>query len=607
MLLNKIRSPRDLKKLKKQKLEELVREIRAFLILNVSKTGGHLASNLGVVELTVALHRFLDCPRDQLIWDVGHQCYTHKILTGRRRQFCSLRQKGGLSGFPKREESVYDSFGAGHASTSLSAAIGMAEAFKKHGEKRRVVAVIGDGALTGGMALEALNQVGYLGSKVIIILNDNRMSISENVGALSRYTKRIEKTITYQRVKEEIDELLVMRNSGNGEFLKRISSLKKSLKQVGTPGLLFEKLGVNYIGPVDGHSLSSLEKALKKADKIKGPVLIHARTKKGMGYEPAEKAADHFHGISPFCVKTGELLGKNSSGRTFSDYFGKKLLDLARYDKKIVAITAAMPEGTGVSFMANELQDQFYDVGISEQHAVTFAAGLATQGLKPVVAIYSTFIQRAYDQIIHDVCLQKLPVVFALDRAGLVGEDGPTHHGVFDLSFLRPIPNLTILAPKDGPELERMLEFALKLKAPVVIRYPRGSGEPIAFSSKRESLVKVIKMGRAERILKGRKQVVVSVGSEFEKAMAYALRQKIKPIFFNARFVKPVDPLIIKEIARIKRAIIFEENVTAGGFGSAILEALAKKGIKAEVELKGIAEGFCDQGTREELKKIYLK
>lgn len=626
-MLESIRSPRDLRKLTNAQLDRLAAEIREFLVCHVSQTGGHLASNLGVVELTLALHKYLDCPRDKIIWDVGHQSYVHKIITGRKNGFAKLRQRGGMSGFPRRSESRYDEFGAGHASTSISAAMGIAEAYAKQKKKVRVAAVIGDGAMTGGLALEAINQIGYLQSNVMIVLNDNRMSISENVGALSLYTKRIENTETYQQVRNEINGLLG-ETRGDRDRYARLKSLKKALKEVGTPGLLFEKLGINYFGPVDGHSFAELQKAFAFASEAQGPILIHVRTRKGLGYEPAECAADKFHGVSPFSVETGKAVSC-SNGVSYSQAFGETMVKLAERNKKIVAITAAMPSGTGLADFANRFPEQFYDVGICEEHAVTFAAGLAASGLRPVVAVYSTFLQRAYDQVIHDVCLQNLPVVFAIDRAGLVGEDGPTHHGVFDLSYLRHIPNLTILAPKDTTELSAMLRYALNQKGPIAIRYPRGCDERNLITQKldllrRQSGVRIVlKKPRSSICSKAEvlcepanlsfsshrqdSVVLVAVGSQVLRSIEYALRKKISATIINARSVKPIDNTVFAAIKKAGKVVVFEDNAKAGGFGSAILEGLAQRKIDADIRLVGIRDAFVEHGDVEHLKRLYIK
>jgi 1-deoxy-D-xylulose-5-phosphate synthase len=635
MLLDKIKSPKDLKKLKIKQLNQLALEIRKFLLENVSKTGGHLASNLGVVELTIALHRYLDCPFDKLIFDVGHQAYVHKILTGRRKKFKNLRKKDGISGFPKIDESKFDAFGTGHSSTSISAAMGLREALKNQKSKHKppkVFALIGDGALTSGLALEALNQIGYLKSEVTIILNDNRMSIAENVGALARYTKRIEQTETYKKVKKQIN--YVIKNYKNklstfneAEFseiikhlsqekdklkksltlngdLKKLGILKKTLKKVGSPGLLFEKLGINYIGPIDGHSPNRLLKSLKKAEKLNGPVLIHVKTKKGFGYKLAEKNADKFHGVSPFKIENGQAI-KCDQKETFSKAFGKHLTKKAKKDKKIVAISAAMPSGTGLNQFANLYPNRFYDVGICEAHAVTFAAGLAKEGLKPIVAIYSTFLQRAYDQIIHDVCLQKLPVTFAIDRAGLVGSDGPTHHGVFDLSYLLHIPKLTVLAPKDGSELKSMLDFALKFKGPIAIRYPRGCA---SFGSSKSKKSTSIKKHQAEIIEKGEKSLIISIGNCLNQAFKLKEKDKNfkKATIVNARFLKPIDPKIFNLIKKNKNTAVIEDNAKIGGFGAYLLTELSQKKIPTNLKLIGIEDRFVEQGEMEELRDRYI-
>jgi len=605
-MLEKVNFPKDLKKLTPKQLSILAEDIREFMLEKVSESGGHLASNLGVVELTIALHKFLDCPTDALVWDVGHQSYVHKILTGRKQFFGTLRKKGGLSGFPDPTESSFDLFKTGHASTSISTAMGIAETNQRLGKKARVVAVIGDGSFTGGLALSAINQIGYLQTKMIIIMNDNRMSIAENVGALSLYTKRIEKTQTYLEVKKNIERLLSRCSaSDSAKCFGDIKKLKKAFKQVGTPGLLFEKLGVHYLGPIDGHSINDITEALKKADSYPGPVLIHVRTTKGFGYQFAEKEAEKFHGVSPFDLEDGHSQ-KKASTKSFTDIFGETILSEAKKNPKIIGITAAMPSGTGLNNLANILPEQFFDVGICEEHAVAFASGMAKNGFSPVVAVYSTFIQRALDQIIHDVALQNLPVIFALDRAGLVGEDGPTHHGVFDLSFLRFIPNLILMAPRDGAELAMMLRFALKLKKPVVIRYPRGSAE----NNLEEKFVKLkrvpIILGKAELIKKGRKKVIISLGNQIEKALILAKKNSDCAVY-NARFIKPLDPKLIRAIKNADEAIVLEENVKAGGFGGAILEELARKNIKTKIKLIGIADEFVEHGEVSILREKYLK
>jgi len=577
-------------------LTELADEIRHFIIETVSQTGGHLGASLGVVELTIALHYVFDSPHDKLIWDVGHQCYAHKILTGRRDQFHTLRQYKGISGFPKITESEHDVYGAGHASTSISAALGLAKVRDIQRLEHEVIAVIGDGSMTGGNALEAINQVGYLNTKIILILNDNRMSISENVGALSQYTHRIEATDIYKHIKDTINELI---EQGNG-LRDRLISLKNYLKEVGSPGLLFEKLGFNYIGPVEGHDIPAVITALQHARQFNGPSLIHLRTVKGKGYSFAEMNKPKYHGVNPFNIKNGQGLQVHKT-RTYTEVFAETLIDLARDDPRIVGITAAMPDGTGLSRFKEYYPQRFFDVGIAEQHAVVFAAGLARAGFKPVCAIYSTFLQRAYDAVVHDVCLQNLPVIFAIDRAGLVGSDGPTHHGCFDLSYLRHIPNLVIMAPKDEAELRDMLVTALALNKPVAIRYPRGRCLGMTLSP-----AQILEMGQAEIVRQGDDLTLVAVGTMFQEAWqaADALdHEGIMVTLINARFIKPIDERIVAHIRRTQAAVVIEENSRQGGFGSRILECCHEKGIKADIRLIGIPDQFVEQGTVPQLKK----
>ena len=604
-VLEKIKSSSDLKKLSFRQLDQLADEMRAFLVKKVSRTGGHLASNLGVVEVTLAIHRFLDLPEDNLVFDVGHQCYPHKILTGRKNKFGKLRMRGGLSGFPDPAESPFDLFKTGHASVSISTAMGLAEAERRKQSSRRTVVVIGDGAFTGGVALEAINQIGYLGAPVIIVLNDNRMSIAENVGALSEYTKRIEKTEIYQVVRERMTKLVKNCEDDKGRCLKDLHFLKKAFKEVGTPGLLFEKLGIHYLGPVDGHSIKDLVRTLRFAEskaRKYGPVLIHTRTIKGMGYSPAEKRAERFHGVSPFIISNGQSRRKLEE-KTFTDVFGEKTLELAKKNPQIIGITAAMADGTGLYRLANERPEQFFDVGICEQHAVAFAAGLAKKGFRPIVALYSTFLQRAFDQVIHDVCLQNLPVIFAIDRAGLVGNDGATHHGVFDLSYLRIIPNLTLMAPCDGIELEMMLEFALKQEGPVALRYPRGIAE---VNREREEIRQVVRLGEAEILQEGNEEVVIFTGP-LEKIARKIANNKRNCALWNARFVKPLDERMINSLNGVAQVTILEENVKTGGLGSSILEVLAKRDVKASVKIIGLDDIFVPHGGQEELRRDFLR
>lgn len=595
-LLEKVDNVSNLKKLGIEDLPQLAEEIRQFIIQTVCKTGGHLAPCLGAVELTVALHYFFNSPKDKIIWDVGHQSYTHKILTGRRTRFHTLRQYKGLSGFPKCSESEHDAYGTGHASTSISAALGFAKARDLRKKDYEVVAVIGDGALTGGNALEAINQAGYLNTKIIIILNDNRMSISRNVGAFFEYTHRIEKTETYKDVRATINQLI---EHGNG-MRDKLTKLKTYLKKVGAPGLLFEKLGLNYIGPVDGHDINEVLDSLERANNFDGPSLIHLRTIKGKGYSFAEHDKPKFHGVSPFNVENGEVL-RSSNGLAYTKIFADTLVDIARKDNSIVGITAAMPDGTGLSKFKEQFPDRFFDVGIAEQHAVVYAAGMAKQGLKPVCAIYSTFLQRAYDAIVHDVCLQELPVVFAIDRAGLVGDDGPTHHGCFDLSYLRHIPNLTVMAPKDGNELRHMVFTAINLGKPVAVRYPRGY-----CSNVKKTDLQFLDIGKCEVVKQGSMLTIVSIGTVFQDALRASeiLQDKgIETTLINARFVKPLDDSIADHISRTGKAIIIEENSVKGGFGSAVLELCHENNIKPDVKLIGIPDKFIEQGSRDQLRK----
>ena len=474
-LLNTINSPEDVKKLSEQQLEQLAQEIRQFMISVISKTGGHLAPNLGVVELTLALHRVFSTPKDKLVFDVGHQAYVHKIITGRREQFPTLRQYGGLSGFPKRSESEHDAFGTGHSSTSISAALGMAVARDLQGEDYDVVAVIGDGSMTGGMAFEGLNNAGDLHKRMIVVLNDNEMSISKNVGAMSEYLYQLRTGETYNKIKSDIEGWLKNMEFGT-DVLKAIRRLKGSVKYLMVPSSIFEELGYTYLGPIDGHDLNALQDVFHAAKKIDGPVLVHVLTKKGKGYAPAEESPNKFHGTGPYELETGKKIANPNAPITYTEVFGNTLTDMAKEDKKIVGITAAMPDGTGLSTFAKAHPDRFFDVGIAEQHAVTAAAGMAAAGLKPVAAIYSTFMQRAYDSVLHDICMQNLHVTMCLDRAGLVGDDGFTHHGVFDYAYLRSMPKMTIMAPKDENELRHMLKTALDFNGPISVRYPRGSG-----------------------------------------------------------------------------------------------------------------------------------
>ena len=601
-MLEQINSPYDLKKIDKKDFPLLCEEIRQFLIEKVSKTGGHLASNLGIVELTVALHYVFNSPVDKIIWDVGHQCYVHKMLTGRKDQFDTLRKFNGLSGYTKRTESVHDIFGAGHSSTSISAALGIAKARDLKGEKYSVVAVIGDGALTGGMAFEALNNAGRSKTDLIVVLNHNEMSISENVGSLSLYLSKLRTDPTYNKLKQEVDNLLNIVPPIGKSLHKYIERIKDSVKQLVVPGMFFEEMGFTYLGPIDGHDVGSLIEVLERAKKIKGPILVHVITKKGKGYKFAEKFPDKFHSAAPFDIQTGKFV--NEGQATYSDVFGKTLTEMALKDDKIVAITAAMPEGTGLIHFAKLIPERFFDVGIAEQHATTFAAGMAVQGYKPYFAVYSTFLQRAYDQLIHDVCIQKLPVVFAIDRAGIVGEDGETHQGVFDLSYLRPIPNITIMSPKDANELVEMIKLSRNLEFPVAIRYPRGkAGE---FDITRECS---IEFGKAELVTEGKEIAIFALGRMVGKVLEAKEILKVsdlQPFIVNLRFVKPLDEELILDISnKVKFIVTVEDNVIAGGVGSAILELLNSNGIYKPVLRLGFPDKFIEHGDVENLFKKY--
>lgn len=605
-ILSSIDSPEQLKNLSLAQLNKLAGEIRELILNTVAKTGGHLAPNLGTVELTIALHTVFDCPEDKIVWDVGHQAYGHKILTGRRQQFDSLRQPGGITGFPKRSESIYDSFGVGHSSTSISAALGMAIARDLNHKDNYVVAVIGDGSMTGGEAFEALNNAGDLGKHLIVILNDNEMSIDKNVGALSEYLSKMRTAPTYNKVKHDLEFLLKRIPTIGGSVAKAVEHLKDSLRYLLVPGGLFEELGFTYVGPIDGHNIELLTDVLEKAKTMQGPILIHTLTKKGKGYFPAEFEPDKFHGVGPFCVETGEIKKSINSIPSYTSVFSKALLKLADQDEDIVAITAAMPTGTGLKSFADRFPERFLDVGIAEQHAVTVAAGLASQEKKPIVVLYSTFAQRAYDQIIHDVCLQKLPVVFALDRAGIVGEDGPTHHGVFDYSFLRHMPNITLMAPKDENELQHMLYTAFQLKEPVAIRYPRGNGVGVKLD---QELV-TLPIGVAEEIKLGNDLVFFAIGSMVEackQASEFLGYIGIKAGVVNARFIKPLDGKMLLAITnRTKYIVTVEDNVLAGGFGSAVLEILNDHEISRTKVLRlGLPDKFVEQGPRKDLLAKY--
>lgn len=600
-LLEKINQPEDVKRLSLRELEKLAQEIRQCLIETVAKNGGHLAPSLGTVELTLALYSAFRFPQDKLIWDVGHQAYTHKLLTGRRERFASLRQKGGITGFPNRSESEYDAFGVGHASTAISAALGMAVSRDLQGEKHKVIAVLGDGALTGGESFEALNHAGDLGKDIIVILNDNEMSIDRNVGAMSEYLSRIRIMPQYTQAKRDMESLLASIPHIGSRMLRTANYIKDGLHSVFLPGGLFEEMGFRYVGPIDGHNLALLQEVLGCVREMHDPVLLHVHTKKGKGYPPAEASPDKFHGVGRFEPETGQPLQKEEEPPSYTSVFSKALIELARDNKDIVAITAAMPSGTGLKAFGQHYPDRFLDVGIAEEHAVTMAAGLAASGKHPVVALYSTFAQRAYDQILHDVCLQNLPVTLCLDRAGLVGEDGPTHHGVFDLSYLRSMPNMTIFVPKDEAELRQMLAAAVKLQTPSAIRYPRGAGLGVALPEGFPEL----ELGKAEVLSDKGRIAFLAVGAMVAKAeQAAALLQEhgLEAGIVNMRFAKPLDEELLADYIESKDLLVtVEENMLAGGFGSAVAEFLLDHQGKARLLRCGLPDSFIEQGTHEEL------
>ncbi|MFQ5579038.1 MAG: 1-deoxy-D-xylulose-5-phosphate synthase [Nitrospiria bacterium] len=610
-LLDKIDAPSDLKKIPREELPQLAQEIRDEILRVISGKGGHLGASLGTVELTIALHTCFDTPRDRLVWDVGHQAYPHKLLTGRRKQFPTLREHQGISGFLSRTESPYDTFGAGHAGTSISAALGMAEARDHHGEKYHVIAIIGDGSMTAGMAYEALNHAGALKRNLIVILNDNEMSISENVGAFSSYLNRMITGPLYTKVKSETTTLLKNIPKIGEPMLKAARRAEESVKGMIVPGHLFEELGFRYIGPIDGHRLDHLLTTFDNIKQLDGPLLIHVITKKGKGYPPAEADPAGFHGTSSFDLSTG--IGKKKAGvPSYTSVFSKSLLRLAGENSKIVAITAAMPAGTGLSDFAKAFPDRFYDVGISEQHAVTMAAGMAADGLRPVAAIYSTFLQRAFDQIVHDVALQNLPVVFCLDRAGLVGADGPTHNGVFDISYLRGIPNMTLMAPKDENELQHMLATALKHQGPVAIRYPRGEGVGVTLDER----MMILPRGKGE-LLRGElvekwDVALVAIGNMVYPALEAAEILERKGIVVgvvNARYIKPIDRELLVTVAkRCAKVIALEEQALAGGFGEAVLSSLEEaknENAAPQVDVRriGLPDRFIEHGAQKILHK----
>lgn len=601
MFLEKIEKANDIKNIGAENYDALAEEIRQFLIQTISVTGGHLGSNLGAVELTMALHLFLNLPEDKIIWDVGHQSYTHKILSGRRDGFINLRKYGGISGFPKRKESDCDSFDTGHSSTSISAGLGMVKARDLKGEKNTIVSVIGDGSLTGGMAYEALNNASRLETNFIIILNDNNMSISENVGGVSKYLNSIRTTDMYLDLKEGVYNSLHGKSKYGDKVVSKIRRAKSSFKHLIVPGMFFEDMGITYLGPVDGHDIPAMVHMLKEARKVRGAVLIHAITQKGRGYGPAERHPARFHGAEPFDIETG-IPSKPRTKANYTDIFSTVMCKLGQRDEKVVAITAAMPDGTGLKRFRNMYPDRFFDVGIAEEHAVTFAAGLAAGGLKPIVAVYSSFLQRAYDQILHDVCLQNLPVLFAIDRAGLVGSDGETHQGIFDLSYLSSIPNMHIMAPKNKWELSDMIKFAIAYSAPFAIRYPRGEAFD-GLEDYREPLV----YGKSESIYKEKDIMLLAVGSMVKVALE--VRTKLKEMGYscsltNARFVKPIDEEAVMEACRNHRLIVtMEENVASGGFGEKVRAYVDNLGSDTKVMCIALPDEYVEHGNVELLKQ----
>ncbi|CDB21017.1 1-deoxy-D-xylulose-5-phosphate synthase [Blautia sp. CAG:52] len=598
MILEKIKEANDVKQLSLSECEQLAQEIRDFLIRSLSETGGHLASNLGVVELTIALHRFLHFPEDKLVWDVGHQAYTHKILTGRKEQFATLRKTGGLSGFPKRKESDCDAFDTGHSSTSISAGLGLVQARDLKGENYQVVSVIGDGALTGGMAYEALNNAAELKKNFIIILNDNEMSITRNVGGMSSYLDHIRMAAPYTELKMGVTNALKKIPKVGDGMVDALHKTKSSIKQLVIPGMLFENMGLTYLGPVDGHDMRQLGKVLQEAKRKQGPVLIHVLTEKGRGYEPAMRHPARFHGAAPYEIETG--LPKSNGNPSYTDIFSTVMRKFGDREPDVVAVSAAMVPGTGLKRFGNMFPERLFDVGIAEEHAVTFAAGLALGGLRPVVAIYSSFLQRAVDQILHDVCMQNLPVVFAVDRAGLVGSDGETHHGCFDLSYLSMMPNMTVMAPKNKWELSDMLKFAIRQKSPVAIRYPRGEAY-IGLEDYRAP----IEMGKAEILEKGKEIAILAVGNMVRTAVQVTENLRncgYEPTLVNMRFVKPLD-MDLLEILREDHSLIvtMEENVKSGGFGEQVMTYYGSRLHSPAVRIVAIEDKFVPHGSVEDL------
>lgn len=601
-ILDRINKPNDIKKIGKQELPALAEEIREFLIESVSKTGGHLASNLGCVELTMALHRVMDLPKDKIVWDVGHQSYVHKILTGRKEEMKNLRQLGGMSGFPKTSESPCDVFNTGHSSTSISAALGMACARSVKGTDEKIAAVIGDGAFTGGMVYEAINNMAVIKTGCLVILNDNEMSIDHNVGGMSKYLNNLRVGQQYNDFKGHVEKTLLHIPVVGEKLAKGIKRSKDSIKQMLVPGMFFEELGVTYIGPVDGHDIDLMEATFRKALQLDRPILVHVKTVKGKGYHYSEKYPSYFHGVDAFDIETGKVLAKKK-GLSYTGVFARKLVEMGRENPNIVAITAAMGKGTGVSAFAKEFPDRAYDVGIAEEHAVTFAAGLAAAGLTPVVAIYSSFLQRAYDQILHDVCLQKLHVIFAIDRSGLVGADGDTHQGIFDTAYLSHIPNLVVIAPKNRYELTKAMEWAVNCDGPVAIKYSRGE----AYYGLK-GIQTPFECGKSEIICKGSEVAVIAVGDmviEAEKLYNRCLDDRREITFVNARFVKPIDTDLIDELAQThKILIIMEDGIKHGGYGAMVEAYIAEKGYDINIYTAAIDDTYVQHGKVNELMKL---
>jgi 1-deoxy-D-xylulose-5-phosphate synthase len=605
-LLETIDAPSDVKRLTPTDLPRLAAELRELIISTCAANGGHLAPSLGVVELTIALHRVFNTPTDRIVWDVGHQAYAHKILSGRRDRFPTLRTLGGISGFPKRAESPHDAFDVGHSSTSISAALGLAVGRDLRQDNSKVVAVIGDGSMTGGIAYEGLNHAGHLNRDLVVILNDNEMSIAENVGALSSFLSRTITSEFVHKMKKETERFLEGLDGVGRNMLHIAKRAEESFKGLFTPGMLFEAFGFEYIGPIDGHNLEQLEETLQKVRRFDDAVLIHVLTKKGKGYEPAEKNPSLFHGVGPFDRATGKILKGKGGAASYTGIFGETIKRLAAEDERIVALTAAMPDGTGLSGFAAEYPERFFDVGIAEQHGVTFAAGMAAEGFRPVFAVYSSFLQRAYDQVFHDVCLQNLPVTFAIDRAGVVGSDGPTHHGVFDLSYLRHLPNMTLMAPKDENELQHMLTTAIALGAPAAVRYPRGNGYGVPL----DQVFRELPVGKGEVLREGKAGTLIAIGTMVHPAQEAAEALAAEGIdvgVVNARFVKPLDRELLLGLAR-RGAPLFtvEENALQGGFGTAVLELLEEEGITGvPVTRIGFPDRFIEQGEQPDLRAMY--